>query len=88
MVQICKFCPPSGFRSNNILVEMRTPRTKTLVSNFILQRTELKVLGEMTDSSGEQEIYQMSLECLVMPENEEALKKQIDGGMSETQEPT
>lgn len=42
----------------------------------------------MTDSRGEQEIHPMSLECLVIPENEEASEKQIDDGMSETQEPT
>lgn len=42
----------------------------------------------MTDTSGKQQIHQMSLECLVVPENEEAFEKQVDGGKSETQEPT
>lgn len=52
--------------------------------NIILQQKEPELLGEMTDSTGGEGNYKMSLGHLAVPESKKALKEQKGGIRSKT----
>lgn len=53
---------------------MRISRAQTVVLKFHSPVKESGLLGETTDTTCGEEMYVMSLELLVIPDNQEAIK--------------
>ena len=72
---ISLLCQLRGPKRNNTPVAASIPTIQTMVSNTILQKKQLGLLGEMGDARAVAGIYKRRLEHLVVPECKKVLKK-------------